>query len=277
VKNYEIDDELAGCVGYGFFAIIILGGAVDFLDRLSKGRPQNFYSVAAIVILGGAVVYAVARAHFRHRAWQSLLQKVESVTEQHLIPLARKRAQLVREDAYGNLIIDAWQKEIRYFVANCIEPSLTESEQSALERNVEEVANIIYNAVEAAMLDEPPFQTFDDDMHPTEFEIFCAEELRRAGWDARVTMKSRDQGIDVIADKNCVRVVLQCKLHARPVGNKAVQEIAAGKAHEQADYGIVVTNNRYTPAAEQLAATNGVLLLHYSDLRNLDGILSQKK
>src|ERR1700730_4076277 len=36
---------------------------------------------------------------------------------------------------------------------------------------------------------------------------FCAEELRRAGRDARVTMQSRDQGVDVVAEKNRVRVV----------------------------------------------------------------------
>jgi restriction system protein len=53
--------------------------------------------------------------------------------------------------------------------------------------------------------------------------------------------------------KNNVRVVLQCKLYGGPVGNKAVQEAAAGRAHERADFGIVVTNNRYTSAAEQLA------------------------
>lgn len=31
--------------------------------------------------------------------------------------------------------------------------------------------------------------------------------------------------------------------------------------------------NRYTSAAEQLAATNGVLLLHYRDLQNLESLL----
>jgi len=114
-------------------------------------------------------------------------------------------------------------------------------------------------------------------MTPTEFETFCAEELRRAGWNARVTMQSRDQGVDVIAEKNGVRVVLQCKLYARPVGNKSVQEAAAARAHEQADFGIVVTNNRYTQDAEQLASTNKILLLHYTDLRNLDDLVGEKQ
>jgi restriction system protein len=87
-------------------------------------------------------------------------------------------------------------------------------------------------------------------------------------------MQSRDQGVDVVAEKDGCRVVLQCKLYARPVGNKAVQETAAGRAYEQADYGAVVTNHKYTLAAEQLAATNGVLLLHYRDLPDLENLLA---
>jgi hypothetical protein len=35
----------------------------------------------------------------------------------------------------------------------------------------------------------------------------------------------------------------------------------------------VVSNNRFTAAAEQLAATNGILLLHYRDLKNLDALI----
>ena len=49
------------------------------------------------------------------------------------------------------------------------------------------------------------------------------------------------------------------------------------KAHKEADYGVVVTNNKYTLAAEQLASTNGVLLLHYSELQDLEDILQEKQ
>jgi hypothetical protein len=99
-------------------------------------------------------------------------------------------------------------------------------------------------------------------MKPSEFEWFCAGQLRKAGWDAAVTLRSRDQGVDVVAQKSGVRVALQCNLYSTPVGNKAFQEFAAGRAHEQAHYRVVVTNNRYTAPAEQLASTNGILLLH---------------
>lgn len=84
-----------------------------------------------------------------------------------------------------------------------------------------------------------------------------------------------DQGVDVIAEKNGLRVAIQCKLYSKPVGNKAVQEIAAGKVHQQAHYGAVVTNGSFTISAKELAATNGIRLLHYTDLPQLESILGQ--
>ncbi len=63
-----------------------------------------------------------------------------------------------------------------------------------------------------------------------------------------------------------MKAVFQCKKYAQPVGNGAVQEIAAGKQHEQADIAAVVSNATYTPSAKQLAGTTGVYLLHYSEL-----------
>jgi HJR/Mrr/RecB family endonuclease len=79
--------------------------------------------------------------------------------------------------------------------------------------------------------------------------------------------------VDVIAEKPDQRIVVQCKLYSSPVGLKAVQEIAAGKVHELANHAIVVSNQRFTTAAAQIAATNGVLLLHHDDLRQIDRLL----
>lgn len=108
---------------------------------------------------------------------------------------------------------------------------------------------------------------------PAEFEKFYAEALRVCGWQVWLTPICRDQGVDVIAEKGGVRVVLQCKLYSNPVGNKAVQEIAAGRAHQQAHFGAVVTNNSYTASAKELATTNGICLLHHTDLPWLEQFL----
>jgi restriction system protein len=209
-----------------------------------------------------------------HRA--RVLDKSNTVIGQNLEQLTRRRAQLVRPDAYGKPVMDKWVEEINYFIDRHITPLLTSREQSLLHRERVQMTQAIVERVEALTRDRLVFGEFSQRMTPTEFEAFCAEELKRSGWSAHATRRSRDQGVDVIAEKPGIRVVLQCKLYSNPVGNKAVQEAAAAKAFEHAHYCAVVTNSSYTPAAEQLAAANKVLLLHYSDLRRIESFLSDK-
>lgn len=121
--------------------------------------------------------------------------------------------------------------------------------------------------------DEITEAQFREDMTPEEFEHYCAAVLREMKWKARVTQASGDQGVDIVADKRGMRIVIQCKKYSKPVGNRAVQEIVAGIAHEGARRGVVVTTSDYTPAAVRLAASNQVLLLHHADLRRIDRLL----
>ena len=262
------------------FGLLVVIGVLWILATVLQNAPSgsgNAIGLVTLIVAVGIIAFPIVRLILRASARKVLLEKVQAMTDQQLEPLLRRRAQLVRLDPYGKPQRDKWTKEIDYFISQHIQPSLTTGEQLSLVRNRTEVSEIIGNRVEAAQRAQPAFQTFSDDMTPAEFETFCAEELRRVGWDARVTMQSRDQGVDVIAEKDGRRVVLQCKLYARPVGNKSVQEATAARAHEQADFGIVVSNNRYTDAAEQLAATNRVLLLHYRDLQKLDDILIRQR
>lgn len=105
-------------------------------------------------------------------------------------------------------------------------------------------------------------------MEAIQFEHFCAQIARQAGWDARVTQGSGDQEIDVIANSAAHKAVLQCKKGKTPVGNKAVQEIVAGKFFENADFAAVVSNASFTRSARQLASSTGVAFLHHSALKN---------
>jgi restriction system protein len=228
-----------------------------------------------IALLGGAaaIAYTVMRHFQRAQARRTLLEKAQGIVDKQISPLVIKRAQLVWQDEYGKLQVEKWSKEKYQFITQHIEPLLTPSERSVIAHEGAMIAGLIETCVEAATKDHAAFRAFSDAMTSAEFETFCAEELRRAGWAARVTRQGRDQGVDVVAEKDDVRVVIQCKLYARPVGNKAVQEAVAAKAHEQASYSIVVTNSSYTLAAKQLARTNGVQLLHYSELQNLHNLL----
>ena len=121
--------------------------------------------------------------------------------------------------------------------------------------------------------DEITRAKYREDMSPEEFEHFCAAVLREQKWTARVTQASGDQGVDIVAEKRGLRIVVQCKKYSKPVGNRAVQEIVAGIAHEDAQRGVVVATCDYTPAAERLAASNAVLLLQHTQLCRIDRLL----
>lgn len=100
-----------------------------------------------------------------------------------------------------------------------------------------------------------------DNMEGHEFEFFFAEVLAKNGFeDISVTKGSGDQGVDILAYKDDVKYGFQCKCYAQDVGNKAVQEVFAGKTYHQCHVGVVVTNRYFTRSAIKLAKRSGVIL-----------------
>lgn len=95
-----------------------------------------------------------------------------------------------------------------------------------------------------------------------EFEQCFAIILKQLGFDnIEVTSSSGDFGIDVLAkDNNNILYGFQCKLYTSPVGNDAVQQAYAGKAHYNCDIAIVVTNNTFTDQAIQQARETQIIL-----------------
>ncbi len=243
---------------------------------LAKALGQAAKTVFFLIFVAALLV--LVRKVVRPR-WlrKSAIAKAEAAIERRMPELMRGRAQLVGTDRYGKPRLEKWTKESEYFLKEHVMPTLSEDEAGAVADQRIALGALVRRRVEESAKSRPAFAGFDRNFAPADFEVFCAEQLQSSGWTSRVTSQSRDQGVDVIAEKGGIRVVLQCKLYSNPVGNKAVQEIAAGRSYQQAHYAAVVTNHRYTPAAEQLASTNDVLLLHYSDLANLENVLSRSR
>jgi hypothetical protein len=107
-------------------------------------------------------------------------------------------------------------------------------------------------------------------MDGVEYERFVADLLSIRGWDTRLTKGSGDQGVDVVAQKQGIKAVIQCKLYSYPVGNDAVQQVIAGRTFYNGDVAAVVTNATFTGSARQLASTAHVLLLHHDQVGQLD-------
>jgi restriction system protein len=91
-------------------------------------------------------------------------------------------------------------------------------------------------------------------LDPYQFETFVAHLLERIGYYARVTQKSGDSGVDIIAHKDVLGfeppiVKVQCKQVLTNIGQP---EVAQLYGHiQQGEYGLFVTLGDYTAQARQ--------------------------
>ena len=94
--------------------------------------------------------------------------------------------------------------------------------------------------------------------------------LKQHGWEVKETPNTGDQGVDLIASINDLRICIQCKDHQKAIGNKAVQEISAGKLFWKGTHAIIVSKSGFTKSAHQLAKSNKVELINEYQLKNLE-------
>lgn len=112
-----------------------------------------------------------------------------------------------------------------------------------------------------------------DEMEGHDFEYFCAELLKKRGFEeVEVTRGSRDYGVDILAEKDGVTYAIQCKCYAEPVGVKAVQEAYAGRDFYDCMVGVVLTNQYFTAPAVEVAGKLKILLW---DRGYLDSMLEE--
>lgn len=99
-----------------------------------------------------------------------------------------------------------------------------------------------------------------DLMNGVEFEQFISQLFVKQGYTTEITKQSGDQGIDVICEKNSIKIGIQAKCYTGTVGNAAVQEAVAGKKYYRLDKVMVITNSVFSNSAIELANSNDVVL-----------------
>ena len=89
-------------------------------------------------------------------------------------------------------------------------------------------------------------------MSGVEFEKYCVSLLEGSGFtDVSMTKTSGDYGGDILAVKDQVKYVIQCKRYDSTIGLQAVQEVIASRSIYKAHVGAVMTNMTWVciPAA----------------------------
>jgi len=196
----------------------------------------------------------------------------------HVRTLATKRVHMVSPDEYGNVSEENWDKHLTAFIKKTLLPEFQRKKIDHLlgkdpKRSFARLRTRINRVIDRYQPPKPAVE-FDETMTGREFELYCRNMLKDAGWQAALTPGSGDQGADIIAEKDDRRVVIQCKYYNGTVGNRAVQEAYAAATFQDAPYAVVVTNSVFTKSAHQLAHKNGVLLMHHTDLPRLELIVT---
>lgn len=117
-------------------------------------------------------------------------------------------------------------------------------------------------------------------MSPKKFEMFSRQLLQKMGVDFdknKGVQVSNDGGIDGygyhrdLDDFRTTRVVIQCKRYnSNDVGSPEIDRFLGAMNKFQADYGIFITNSRYTVAAQEAArAGTPITLIDGNDLVRL--------
>lgn len=199
--------------------------------------------------------------------------EIKKITSLHINVLRIKRMQKLRKDDYGKFIEKDWIKELNYFYVNTITLDANCFYGSKL--STDEIYRLINLEIDFFESTQPLTKEDVANLSPVAFEAYCARVLNENGWQANTTKGSGDQGIDVIATKGKIKAVFQCKKYASPIGNKAVQEVIAGKTFTSADFAFVVSNTHYTRSAVELARKASVHLIHYSELVDLQSYIQK--
>lgn len=101
------------------------------------------------------------------------------------------------------------------------------------------------------------------------FESFLTRVFIDLGYQVRTTKISGDHGVDLIASKNDQCIAIQAKGWSGTVGNGAVQEVYAGKAHYKCMSCAVITNSTFTRNARDLARSTQCRLIEGNQIELL--------
>ena len=196
-------------------------------------------------------------------------KEVESIIENNIKIVAAAYRTSVTSNSFGKKNYNKFNTELEEFIEDNskVLKKLKKDYDFDVEINLTDgsVIELIENEIEEL------YQNADytDEIDPFEYEHYCAEEFKKNGWIAEATQGSSDQGVDVKASKDGIDLVAQCKRFAKPVGNKAVQEVVAGIKYYAANKGIVIAPNGFTKSAKKLAESNNIDLIHHSEIKDL--------
>lgn len=196
----------------------------------------------------------------------ALNKEVDDIIKKYQSTLCRKFKQTHYADDYGKTIENGWYREIQYFIENVMVDELSSIDGLDMGRIVHNIDTYINEVINNEDTNNETIYKKEDIKTGIDYENFVENILNNADFNVSRTPTTGDQGVDLIVTKNNIKIAVQCKFYSKPVGNKAVQEVIAGKDFYECEYACVVSNNTFTTAAKKLASVSNVKLVNEDNI-----------
>ena len=218
-------------------------------------------AVYLLAIIIFCIINYIGSAPMREEAQN----EAKKIIDRHFDTLYTKFLQSRYQDDYGHWHYEKWHKELDYFFDNIFLKELPKKYKEHLLCK-QFFKEYFYPKMQKELENTSSLKIKEDIKTGEDFEDFIKEILQNKGLDVKKTPKTGDQGVDLIVKTDTAKIAIQCKFYSRPVGNKAVQEVAAGKVFYCCNKAIVVSNQSYTVSARKLAQNLDVALLNEKTL-----------
>ena len=100
------------------------------------------------------------------------------------------------------------------------------------------------------------------DLNPTDFEHYVGELFNSRGYNAKVTGRAYDGGVDLRLDNGEAKSIVQCKRYKGNVGVKALREFTAVCTREHVVEGFLVTTSDFTTEAKRWVRSEPITLVN---------------
>jgi len=99
-----------------------------------------------------------------------------------------------------------------------------------------------------------------------EFEEAVALVYRKNGYDAEVSRRGGDGGVDIVLRKGGKVIAVQCKAHKKPVGPSVVRDLFGTMNHLGFSEGILVSRDGFTSGVREFVLDKPIKRVNLNDL-----------
>jgi HJR/Mrr/RecB family endonuclease len=258
-KFIEVSKEL---INYQKFKIITNG-------RITNGEYE--FSDTNSIDLYHQIVSSVYVEKFNN--FFVLFKDYFDFIEQNKELLVSKKRLYLKEDEFGDIDASDWIDYLQRFAErrNLYKESQYPDELEVVSNYIKIIGlhNFEGKAISYLLALWEHFEKKDNKYASiytgVDFELYLKTliEEQLEGAYVETTPASGDHGADLLVRFRGIVVAVQAKYYTGSVGNAAVQEIHSGMGFYDADYGMVVTQSKYTEHAKSLAMK---LNIHLEDV-----------